>query len=252
VTDFAPTHILHLAAQAGVRYSLTHPQKYVQANLEGFVNVLEICRERPSIKLVYASSSSVYGANPKIPFAVEDHTDHPTSLYGATKKANEVLAHAYHHCFDLSVTGLRFFTVYGPWGRPDMAYFSFTQAIMEGKPIKLFNHGQMQRDFTYIDDVVDGILKALDLGAPYEIFNLGNNQPVSLLRFVELIEQATGKQAIKEFAPMATGDVPTTYADISHSTKKLGFAPKISLSEGIVKFVDWYHHYTQTAASLLL
>lgn len=237
------THIVHLAAQAGVRYSLINPQAYIKSNLEGFVNVLECCRAYPSIKLVYASSSSVYGLNHKIPFSETDRTDQQASLYGATKKANELFAFTYHHLYGVSAIGLRFFTVYGPWGRPDMAYFSFTEAIMQGRPIDLYNYGKMQRDFTYIDDIVDGIAAAIDLGTGCEVYNLGNHQPVELLRFVEQLEQAIGKKAEKRFLPMQAGDVPSTYADIEKSAKELKFFPKVSLEEGIPYFVHWYKKY---------
>jgi UDP-glucuronate 4-epimerase len=237
------THLVHLAAQAGVRYSLVNPQAYVKSNLEGFVNILEMCRQHSYLKLIYASSSSVYGTNDKIPFSVEDRTDHPASLYGATKKANELMAAAYHHLHGISVTGLRFFTVYGPWGRPDMAYYAFTKAILEGTPIEVYNDGRMKRDFTYIDDIVQGITAAIDLEAPCEIFNLGNQQPEELLTFIEVIEECLGKKAIKRSLPMQPGDVVTTFADISHSRKKLGFAPKTSLKEGIPFFIDWYLNY---------
>lgn len=239
------THMIHLAAQAGVRYSLSNPQAYVKSNLEGFLNILEACRHNPEVKLVYASSSSVYGLNTKTPFSIEDRTDQQASLYGVTKKSNELMAQTYHHLFNLSVTGLRFFTVYGPWGRPDMAYFSFTKAIMEGKPIDIFNNGKLQRDFTYIDDIIEGIMAATDLGAGCELFNLGNNQPVELGKFVEVIEEAVGKKAILNYVPMQAGDVLTTYADISHSQNKLGFSPKTSLEKGIPQFVQWYKDYSR-------
>lgn len=233
------THIVHLAAQAGVRYSLINPDAYVSANIEGFLNILESCRHGGQ-KLVYASSSSVYGTNAKIPFSVEDPTDQPASFYGATKKANEVMARSYHHLFGLSVTGLRFFTVYGPWGRPDMAYYSFAKDLVEGKPIHLFNHGKMRRDFTYIDDVVDGTVAALDLEAPCEIFNLGNHQPEQLSTFIQLLEKYLGRKGELILLPMQPGDVPETYADIEHSRIHLGFAPKTSLQDGLKKFVDWF------------
>ena len=234
------THIAHLAAQAGVRYSLTNPQAYIKANVEGFINVLELCRQNPNLKLVYASSSSVYGLNKKTPFSLEDRTDHQASVYGVTKKTNELLAATYHHLYQIPVTGLRFFTVYGPWGRPDMAYFQFTKAILEDQPIQIFNHGKMRRDFTYIDDIVEGIAAAIDLEAMNEIFNLGNHEPVDLLRMVELIEDCVGKKAHKVFVPMQPGDVLETYADIGQSSRKLGFVPKIKLEEGIPRFVDWF------------
>ncbi len=242
------THLVHLAAQAGVRHSLTHPDDYVASNLNGFVSILEVCRLFPSIKLTFASSSSVYGLNKKIPFSVDDPTDQPTNLYGATKKANEVIAHAYHHLFGLSVTALRFFTVYGPWGRPDMAYYRFAQQICAGKPIQIFNHGQMKRDFTYIQDIVEGTAAAIDLGASYEIFNLGNNRPVNLLYMIELLEKALGKSAVKEMLPMQPGEVIETFADIEKSQRLLNFQPKISLEEGIVHFIDWFKQYHPLSA----
>lgn len=237
------THLVHLAAQAGVRYSLVNPQAYVKTNIEGFLNILEICRNHPAIKLTYASSSSVYGTNTETPFSINDRTDNQASLYGATKKSNELMAFTYHHLFGISVTGLRFFTVYGPWGRPDMAYFSFTKAILENKPIDIYNFGKLQRDFTYIDDIVLGTTAAIDLESPCEIFNLGNNRPVELRRFVEIIENALGKKAIKNEVPMQAGDVLTTYADIAYSQQKLNFHPSTSLEEGIPKFVKWYKEY---------
>lgn len=238
------THFLHLAAQAGVRYSLSHPSAYIASNLDGFVQILEILRRHPHIPLIYASSSSVYGLNQKIPFSETDPTDAPSNLYGATKKSNELIAHAYHHLFGLKTTALRYFTVYGPWGRPDMAYFSFARAIVEEKPLPLFNAGKMKRDFTYIDDIVQGTLAALDLSAPCEVFNLGNHRPEEVLYLVELLEKQLGKKASKEFLPMQPGEVAVTYADISKSQKVLGFAPKVSLEEGVEKFVEWYRVYT--------
>ena len=238
--DHEITHVVHLAAQAGVRYSIHHPESYVHSNLNGFVQMLEVCKRHPTVKFIYASSSSVYGLNEKIPFSESDPTDRPTSLYGATKKANELLAHSYHHLYGISVTGLRFFTVYGPWGRPDMAYYSFTKAILEGKPIQVYNQGAMRRDFTYIDDIVQGTIAALDLGAPCEIFNLGNNQPQDISELISLIEKKTGKKAKIEFLPMQPGDVPVTYADITKSARMLGYRPTTSLQEGIGRFVDWY------------
>lgn len=237
------THLVHLAAQPGVRYSLVNPQAYVKANLDGFVQILEACRHT-AIPLIYASSSSVYGANKRIPFSVADRTDEPVSLYGATKKANELMAHTYTHLFGLPTTALRFFTVYGPWGRPDMAYFSFAEAIMQGKPIELFippsDQGLMCRDFTYIDDIVAGTVAAIDFKGSYEIFNLGNHQPVEVSHLVTLLEEYLGKEARVEKKPMLSGDVPTTYADIETSREKLGYEPKISLRVGMKKFVDWY------------
>jgi UDP-glucuronate 4-epimerase len=237
------THVAHLAAQAGVRHSLHAPDDYVAANLQGFVSVLEACRSRPDLKLIYASSSSVYGLNRKIPFSVEDQTDHPTNLYGATKKANELMAHAYHHLYGLHVTGLRYFTVYGPWGRPDMAYFRFAKNISSRQPIQLFNGGKMRRDFTYIDDIVRGTTAALDLASPCEVFNLGNSKPVELITLVELLEQALGIEAIKETLPMQPGEVIETYADVTKSQNLLGFHPQVSLEEGMSRFVDWYRSY---------
>lgn len=237
------THVLHLAAQAGVRYALTNPDAYVASNLMGFVNILESCRRYPNIKLIYASSSSVYGRNEKIPFSINDTTEKPANLYAATKKANELIAYSYNHLFNLSVTGLRFFTVYGPWGRPDMAYFSFTKNILEDKPITLFNQGQMRRDFTYIDDVVSGILAAIDLGASCEVFNIGNHQPEELLSLVTTLEDLLGKKAIIKMADYTPGEVEVTYADISESTAKLGFYPKTSLKLGLTRFIEWYDRF---------
>lgn len=237
------THLVHLAAQAGVRYSLENPSSYIKANIDGFLNILEICRLNPSLVLTYASSSSVYGLNKKIPFSIHDPTDHPASLYGATKKSNELMASAYHHLFGIPVTGLRFFTVYGPWGRPDMAYFSFTKAILEGKPIDIYNHGQMRRDFTYIDDIVAGTAAAIDLGAKEALFNLGHHHPDELLNLVTILERELGVKAKKNLLPMQAGDVVATYADIEESRIKLGFEPKVSLEEGLAKFVEWYRDY---------
>jgi UDP-glucuronate 4-epimerase len=239
IKDHKTTHLAHMAAQAGVRYSLINPQAYVKSNLEGFLNILEACRHS-SIKLTYASSSSVYGLNTKVPFSITDPCDSQASLYGATKKSNELMAHTYHHLFGVPVTGLRFFTVYGPWGRPDMAYFSFSKAILEGKPIEIFNHGRMQRDFTYIDDIIDGTIAALDLESPYELFNLGNHKPEKLMAMIKILEDLLGKKAKKILAPMQPGDVLTTYADIEHSQSRLGFQPKTSLKAGLKKFVEWY------------
>lgn len=237
------THFAHLAAQAGVRYSLINPLAYVKTNVEGFLHVLEACRQCPGLKLTYASSSSVYGLNKTIPFSTEDRTDHQASLYGASKKTNELLAGTYHHLYQIPVTGLRFFTVYGPWGRPDMAYFQFTKSILKGEPIKIFNHGKMLRDFTYIDDIIHGIAAAIDLEAENEIFNLGNNQPEELLKMIEILEKSLGKKAQKEFLPMQSGDVVETYADIEKSRKALGFDPKIKLEEGIPRFINWFLKY---------
>lgn len=234
------THLVHLAAQAGVRYSLENPQAYVKANLEGFVNVLEACVKHKGIKLTYASSSSVYGLNETIPFSVTDRTDRQASLYGVTKKTNELMAQTYHHLYRLPVTGLRFFTVYGPWGRPDMAYFSFAEKMMQGKPIDLFNGGKMERDFTYIDDIVRGIVAAVDLGAPCELFNLGNNRPEPLEKLITLLEKELGKHAQRRSQPMQPGDVLSTYADIAHSEQGLGYRPTTSLEQGIAAFATWF------------
>ncbi|MBN1915308.1 MAG: GDP-mannose 4,6-dehydratase [Parachlamydiales bacterium] len=243
------THIVHLAAQAGVRYSLTHPKAYTQSNLDGFVTLLEVLKQFPSTKLVFASSSSVYGNNQKIPFSVEDPTDHPVNLYGATKKANELLAYAYHHLFGISMIGLRFFTVYGPWGRPDMAYYHFTKNIMEGTPIQVFNEGKMQRDFTYIDDIILGILSTLDHETDFAIYNLGNNNPVSLLHLIEIIEHLSQKKAKIQMLPMQKEEMPITFADISLSTEKLGYRPQTSFEKGMEKFFFWYQYFTELPPS---
>ncbi len=255
---------VHLAAQAGVRHSLKDPHAYVRANLAGFMNVLEGCRREKVGHLVYASSSSVYGGNARLPFSEHDSVDHPVSLYAATKKANELMAHAYSHLFGLPTTGLRFFTVYGPWGRPDMALFLFTKAILEGRPIDVFNEGKMLRDFTFIDDIVEGVLRVLDLparpdpafdpmspdparsSAPYRVFNIGNHQPVELMTYIETLEQALGKTAVKNFLPMQDGDVPATSADTSDLRAATGFAPNTSVAEGIRRFVEWYRGYYKT------
>ncbi|MBR1249294.1 NAD-dependent epimerase [Bradyrhizobium sp. AUGA SZCCT0169] len=245
--------VIHLAAQAGVRYSIDHPHAYADANLEGFVNVLEGCRHHGCGHLIYASSSSVYGANTKLPFSVADRADHPVSLYAATKKANELMAHSYSHLYRIPTTGLRFFTVYGPWGRPDMAIFLFTKAIMAGTPIKLFNHGKMQRDFTYVDDVTRAILRLIDHvpggggeggGAPARIYNIGNNRPENLMDVVAVLEKALGREAIKEMLPMQPGDVLATYADIDDLKHDVDFQPQTSIEDGIREFVTWYRdHY---------
>ncbi|MGR3274571.1 NAD-dependent epimerase [Acaryochloris marina NIES-2412] len=244
--------VIHLAAQAGVRYSLENPHAYVDSNLVGFLHILEGCRQSQVSHLVYASSSSVYGANKKVPFSVEDNVDHPVSLYAATKKSNELMAHSYSHLYQIPITGLRFFTVYGPWGRPDMAYFKFVDAIVKGKSIDVYNHGKMQRDFTYIDDVVEGIIRVLHqppnldtTTPPYKLYNIGNNQPVTLMRFIEVIETAMGKAAEKNFLPMQPGDVPATYADVDALMNDVGFQPKTPIEEGIQKFVTWYRSYYQ-------
>jgi UDP-glucuronate 4-epimerase len=237
------THLVHLAAQAGVRYSLKEPAAYLKTNVDGFLNILEICRLYPQLKLIYASSSSVYGLNTKVPFAVNDRTDQQASLYGVTKKTNELMAQTYHHLFGISSIGLRFFTVYGPWGRPDMAYFSFTDAIVQGKPIEIFNEGKMQRDFTYVDDIVEGTIAAIESQVSLGIFNLGNHQPVDLLYFVSVLEKELGIKAQKIWSPMQAGDVVTTFADIEDSTKQLKFFPKIKIEEGLSKFINWYKSY---------
>lgn len=237
------THIVHLAAQAGVRYSLENPKTYLKNNVDGFLNILEMCRQNPSIKLTYASSSSVYGLNQKVPFSINDSTDHQASLYGVTKKTNELMAHTYHHLFGIFVTGLRFFTVYGPWGRPDMAYYLFTKAILEGQPIQIYNEGQMSRDFTYIDDILEGIAAAIDKEFACEVFNLGHHSPEPLLHLIALLEKELGRTATKELLPMQQGDVVSTYADIEYSKAKLGFTPKVALEEGIPRFIRWYKDY---------
>ena len=235
--------ICNLAAQAGVRYSLEDPFSYQRSNLEGFLNLLEMAREHGVTNFVYASSSSVYGNNTKIPFSVDDRVDNPVSLYGATKKANELMAHAYSHLFKIPCTGLRFFTVYGPWGRPDMALFLFTEAILNDRPIDVYNYGRMKRDFTYIDDIVEGTIAALKRPFPYEVFNLGNSSTVELLEFIKIIEDELGKEAEKNMMPIQPGDVPETSADIKRSKEMLGFKPKTSIREGISKFLKWYREY---------
>jgi UDP-glucuronate 4-epimerase len=258
--------VVHLAAQAGVRHSLVDPHAYVDANLVGFTNILEGCRHNGCCHLLYASSSSVYGGNTRMPFSVHDNVDHPLSLYGASKKANELMAHAYAHLFDLPTTGLRFFTVYGPWGRPDMAMWLFAAAILAGEPIKLFNHGNMRRDFTFIDDVVQAVTRLIDKPAkpdpawsgdapdpagskaPWRVYNIGNNNPVDVQHVVDLLEQAIGKKAIREMAPMQAGDVPATYADVDDLTRDVGFKPSTPIAEGIGKFVAWYMEYRRSAA----
>jgi UDP-glucuronate 4-epimerase len=246
--------VIHLAAQAGVRHSISHPHAYADANLEGFLNILEGCRHHKCRHLVYASSSSVYGANRKVPFSVDDKADHPISLYAATKRANELMAHSYSHLYRLPVTGLRFFTVYGPWGRPDMAYFLFAKAIVENSPIRLFNHGRMRRDFTYIDDVTRVILRLIDHvprddaaetgGAPARIYNVGNHRPEELMHVVAVLEQALGREATTEMLPMQPGDVVETFADIGDLMRDTGFVPQTSIEDGIREFVAWYRgHY---------
>ncbi|PZA09340.1 UDP-glucuronate 5-epimerase [Rhodopseudomonas palustris] len=244
--------VIHLAAQAGVRHSLSHPHDYVDSNLEGFLNVLEGCRHNGCEHLIYASSSSVYGANTKLPFAVDDPTDHPISLYAATKKANELMAHCYSHLYRLPTTGLRFFTIYGPWYRPDMALYLFARAITEGRPIKLFNHGQMQRDFTYIDDVTQVVSRLIDLvppgharaaGAPAQIYNVGNHSPEQLMHVVALLETELGRPAIKEMLPMQPGDVPATFADVDGLMRDVGFRPSTPIADGIRAFATWFRSY---------
>lgn len=242
--------VVNLAAQAGVRYSIDNPHAYAQSNLVGFLHVLEGCRQQQVKHLVYASSSSVYGANTKIPFSTHDRVDAPISLYAATKKSNELMAYAYAHLYGIPITGLRFFTVYGPWGRPDMAYFKFAKAIAENKPIDVYNYGDMQRDFTYIDDVVEGICRVLDLppqvvgDAPaYKVYNIGNHQPERLLDFIAAIEMAMGKKAEKNMLPMQAGDVPSTYADVADLMADVGFAPNTPMVEGVDQFVVWYRSY---------
>ncbi|MCD4763872.1 MAG: NAD-dependent epimerase/dehydratase family protein, partial [Desulfobacterales bacterium] len=253
--------VVNLAAQAGVRYSIENPHAYVDSNIVGFVNLLEACRHNDVKHLVFASSSSVYGANTKMPFSVHNNVDHPVSLYAATKKANELMAHAYSHLYGMACTGLRFFTVYGPWGRPDMALFLFTKAILEEKPIKIFNHGRMQRDFTYIDDITEGVVRIMarlpepdptwngdnpDPGtsyARYKIYNIGNNNPVELMEFIGVIEKVLGKKAKKEFLDLQPGDVPATYADIDDLIKDVGFKPETTIETGIKQFILWYNDY---------
>ena len=243
-----PERVIHLAAQAGVRYSLQNPHAYVQSNLVAFTNILEGCRHNNIEHLVYASSSSVYGGNTKLPFSEQDTVDHPVSLYAATKKANELMAHTYSHLYGIPTTGLRFFTVYGPWGRPDMSPFLFADAILNNRPIKVFNHGDMMRDFTYIDDIVEGVVRTIDKLAtpeanssvPYRVFNIGNNQPEKLMDFIGMLEDAFGKVAEKEFLPMQAGDVKATYADTNALEAWVGFKPYTPLKEGIAKFATWY------------
>jgi UDP-glucuronate 4-epimerase len=259
--EFQPQRVANLAAQAGVRYSLKNPHAYVQSNVVGFVNVLEACRYGKVEHLVYASSSSVYGANRKMPFAVEDAVDHPVSLYAASKKANELMAHTYSHLYNLPTTGLRFFTVYGPWGRPDMSPILFADRIVRGEPIDVFNYGNHSRDFTYIDDIVEGVIRTLDhvaqpdpaydpmqpnpgtSQAPYRVYNIGNDQPVQLMRFIELMEQNLGRTAEKRLLPMQPGDVPDTWADVSALRRDVGYAPSTSIEEGVKRFAEWYREY---------
>jgi UDP-glucuronate 4-epimerase len=235
--------VCHLAAQAGVRYSIKNPFAYEVANNVGTLTLLEQCKKAGIRRFVYASSSSVYGGNTKIPFSVEDPVDRPISLYAATKRYNELIAYTYHHLFGFHCTGLRFFTVYGPWGRPDMALFKFTKAILEGTPVDVYNRGKMQRDFTYVSDIVDGVVASIDKNYPYEIFNLGNSKSVQLNYFISCVEKELGKKAKKKLLPMQPGDVPSTFADIRKSTKMLGFKPRVSIEEGIHNFVQWYRQY---------
>ena len=256
-----PQRVINLAAQAGVRYSLQNPHAYIDSNVVGFVNILEGCRHNGVEHFVYASSSSIYGGNERMPFSEHDNVDHPVSIYAATKKANELMAHTYSHLFNLPTTGLRFFTVYGPWGRPDMALFLFAKAILEDRPIDVFNHGKMRRDFTYIDDIAEGVIRVLDRPpradpafdkqvpdpatswAPYRVFNIGNHQPVELMAYIEALEQALGKTAQKNFLPLQDGDVPATYADTSELKRVTGFSPAMPVSEGVRRFVEWYRAY---------
>lgn len=258
-----PSCVVHLAAQAGVRYSLENPHAYIDANISGFMNILEGCRHTNIKHLVYASSSSVYGGNTSLPFSEHDNIDHPVSLYAATKKANELMAHTYSHLFSIPTTGLRFFTVYGPWGRPDMALFLFAKAILEGRPINIFNHGKMVRDFTYIDDIVEGVIRVLDKpaeqnplfdagkpdpgtsNAPYRIFNIGNNQPTQLMEYIESLEHALGRTAVKNYLPMQSGDMLATAADTSELKAWVGFSPKTAVKDGVLRFVDWYRNFYQ-------
>ncbi len=259
--EFVPVRVVNLAAQAGVRYSLENPRAYIDANVVGFLNILEACRHRAIEHLVYASSSSVYGANRKLPFAVEDSVDHPVSLYAASKKTNELMAHTYSHLFQMPTTGLRFFTVYGPWGRPDMALFLFTRKILAGEPIDVFNFGNHSRDFTYIDDIVEGVVRSLDRipgadpafdplnptpassQAPYRVYNIGNHRPVKLSRYIELIEQATGRTAEKRLLPLQPGDVPDTAADVSALMRDTGYSPDTPVEIGVERFVAWYRDF---------
>lgn len=247
--EHAPDIVCHMAAQAGVRYSLKNPHAYQRSNLQGFVNLIERARLLPVKRFVYASSSSVYGGNTKMPYAEDDPVNTPVSLYAATKRASELMAYAYTHLWGLQTVGLRFFTVYGPWGRPDMAYWSFLEAIQHGEPIKVFNYGKNRRDFTYIDDVVTGVIQSLftDVLDPYEIINLGNHQPVNVLDFIETLEGLAGKQAIKELGPPQPGDVDATYADINRARTKLGFEPKTSIQDGLSRFVSWYAEHEELA-----
>jgi len=253
--DFRPQCVVHLAAQAGVRHSLTNPRAYIKSNLDGFAAMLEACRAHPIDHLVYASSSSVYGASSNVPYSEDDPAVAPVSLYAATKRANELMAQAYAHLYGIPCSGVRFFTVYGPWGRPDMAYYSFTKAILEGRPIDVFNHGKMQRDFTYIDDAIEALAKLIDIPpgkearnvnpthAPHIIYNIGNHEPITLERFIAALESALGCRAHKRYLPMQPGDVPTTYADIQRLLRVTGFAPRTIIEDGVVRFVKWFRSY---------
>lgn len=251
VSELFSTHtfdaVIHLAAQAGVRYSITHPHSYIDSNIVGFMNVLEACRHATTPHLIYASSSSVYGKNQEMPYSIEHNVDHPISLYAATKKSNELMAHTYSHLYHLPTTGLRFFTVYGPWGRPDMSPIKFAQKIAKGEPIDVYNFGDHQRDFTYIDDIVEGIVRLMDRGgletSPYELHNIGNNKPVELMYFIELLENALGKPAIKNMLPMQAGDVKATYANIDSLQKAVGYQPVTQIEQGVQKFIAWFKSY---------
>ena len=239
------THVVHLAAQAGVRYSITHPHSYIEANVVGFFHLLECLRHSSKVKLIFASSSSVYGTNQKIPFSEDDPTDSPANLYAASKKSGEVMAKSYHHLYGIPMTGLRYFTVYGPWGRPDMAYYSFAEKILKKQPIQVFNHGKLKRDFTYIDDIVFGTVQAIDNCSGFELFNLGNTQPRSVMELIELLEQELGERACLELLPMQQGEVETTYADIQKAASLLSYAPQITLEEGIHRFATWYRAFQE-------
>ncbi len=248
--SFTPTHVVHLAAQAGVRYSLKNPHAYIQSNIVGFTHLLEQLKKIPHVPLIYASSSSVYGANSKVPFSEKDSTDKPMNLYGATKKANELLAYSYHSLYGNPMIGLRFFTVYGPWGRPDMAYYFFAKRILNKTPIPVYEGSKLQRDFTYIDDIVEGICLSLNSKEPYAIFNLGNHKPILLNQFIKTLEQALGRKAIIDYQPKALGDMEITYADLEKSRRLLGYAPKIELSEGLSRFAEWFLGYNSKKALL--
>lgn len=250
LSTFKPHFVVHLAAQAGVRHSLKDPHTYIQSNIVGFTNILEVLKNTPTIPLIYASSSSVYGANTKTPFSEEDPTEHPINLYGATKKANELLAYSYHHLYGMQTIGLRFFTVYGPWGRPDMAYYFFAKRILNNEPIPVYEGSKIQRDFTYIDDIVEGICLALNCKEPCCVFNLGNHKPIYLNVFIETLEKALGKKAIIDYQPKALGDMSVTYADLTKSKRLLGYNPKIELFEGLSRFSQWFVHYHSKKALL--